>query len=129
MKIRLHYILILSFMASTAITATAFGQDSPLSNEDPDTDPKTEYGKVMYSPGELDTRYTSETNANAEPGDSITNTAVLPSSPAPKIKIEKQPPVPKPTVEKQSKEEDDSILSFNFLYYIIQKYKLQDIVD
>jgi len=24
---------------------------------------------------------------------------------------------------------DDSILSFNFLYYIIQKYKLQDIVD
>jgi hypothetical protein len=27
------------------------------------------------------------------------------------------------------KQEDESILSFNFLYYIIQKYKLQDIVD
>lgn len=26
-------------------------------------------------------------------------------------------------------EDDDSILSFNFLYYIFQKYKLQDIVD
>ena len=24
---------------------------------------------------------------------------------------------------------DDSVLSFNFLYYIFQKYKLQDIVD
>lgn len=30
---------------------------------------------------------------------------------------------------KQNTEEDESILSFNFLYYIIQKYKLQDIVD
>ncbi|HYG19079.1 MAG TPA: hypothetical protein VD816_09115 [Ohtaekwangia sp.] len=26
-------------------------------------------------------------------------------------------------------EDDDSVLSFNFLYYIFQKYKLQDIVD
>jgi hypothetical protein len=26
-------------------------------------------------------------------------------------------------------EEDDSVLSFNFLYYIIRKYKLQDIMD
>jgi hypothetical protein len=27
------------------------------------------------------------------------------------------------------KEEDDSILSFNFLYYLIERYKLQDIMD
>jgi len=26
-------------------------------------------------------------------------------------------------------EDDDSVLSFNFLYYIIQKYKMSDIVD
>jgi hypothetical protein len=26
-------------------------------------------------------------------------------------------------------DEDDSVLSFNFLYYIIRKYKLQDIMD
>jgi hypothetical protein len=25
--------------------------------------------------------------------------------------------------------EDDSVLSFNFLYYIIRKYKMQDIID
>ena len=25
--------------------------------------------------------------------------------------------------------DDDSVLSFNFLYYIIRKYKLQDIID
>jgi hypothetical protein len=29
----------------------------------------------------------------------------------------------------QSGAEDDSILSFNFLYYIIQKFKLQDIIE
>lgn len=28
-----------------------------------------------------------------------------------------------------SREEDDSVLSFNFLYYIIQKFKMSDIVD
>lgn len=31
--------------------------------------------------------------------------------------------------EKQPAKKDDSILTFNFLYYIIQKYKLQDIID
>jgi hypothetical protein len=28
-----------------------------------------------------------------------------------------------------SKDEDDDVLSFNFLYYIIQKFKMSDIVD
>lgn len=31
--------------------------------------------------------------------------------------------------EQPQKQQDDSILTFNFLYYIIQKYKLQDIID
>lgn len=30
---------------------------------------------------------------------------------------------------KNSTEDDDSILSFNFLYYLVEKYKMQDIVD
>jgi hypothetical protein len=28
-----------------------------------------------------------------------------------------------------AEEDDDSVLSFNFLYFIIRKYKLQDIID
>jgi hypothetical protein len=28
-----------------------------------------------------------------------------------------------------SEEDDDAILSFNFLYYLVEKYKMQDIVD
>ncbi|MEJ1236751.1 hypothetical protein WBG78_01400 [Chryseolinea sp. T2] len=35
---------------------------------------------------------------------------------------------PKPTA-KPASQEDDSILSFNFLYYIFEKYKMQDVVD
>ncbi|HYF67337.1 MAG TPA: hypothetical protein VD884_04335 [Ohtaekwangia sp.] len=31
--------------------------------------------------------------------------------------------------ESKPQETDDSILSFNFLYYLIEKYKLQDIID
>jgi hypothetical protein len=39
---------------------------------------------------------------------------------------------PSPVVPKErnkSESDDDSVLSFNFLYYLIQKYKMQDIVD
>jgi hypothetical protein len=40
---------------------------------------------------------------------------------------------PSPVVPKSENEDDqandNSLLSFNFLYYLIQKYKMQDIVD
>lgn len=53
---------------------------------------------------------------------------------APKTISASQPRATKPSPESAKPEtkqssSDDSILSFNFLYYIIQKYKLQDIVD
>ena len=35
----------------------------------------------------------------------------------------------KATEKQAAKSKDDSILTYNFLYYIIQKYKLQDIID
>ena len=40
---------------------------------------------------------------------------------------------PAPVVPKEKNQssdaDDNSVLSFNFLYYLIQKYKMQDIVD
>ncbi|MEO7992128.1 MAG: hypothetical protein ABI663_21430 [Chryseolinea sp.] len=58
--------------------------------------------------------------------------ALLKDSAASIQKVITQRPA-KPAVENTKPESkqssDDSILSFNFLYYIIQKYKLQDIVD
>jgi hypothetical protein len=35
----------------------------------------------------------------------------------------------RPEKVKEESEEDDSILSFNFIYYIIRKFKLSDIID
>jgi hypothetical protein len=39
------------------------------------------------------------------------------------------PVVPKQENKADADSNDDSILSFNFLYYLIQKYKMQDIMD
>jgi hypothetical protein len=36
---------------------------------------------------------------------------------------------PAKQVEKRKEEKDDSIMSFNFLFYIFKKFKLSDIVD
>jgi stringent starvation protein B len=60
--------------------------------------------------------------------DSATSTSSLPITPKTVVQrsVKTSTDVPK-TQAKQP--EDDSILSFNFLYYIIQRYKLQDIVD
>jgi hypothetical protein len=50
---------------------------------------------------------------------------------AARSKVKRNVYKPAPVVPKQKSQEatDDSILSFNFLYYLIQKYKMQDIVD
>jgi hypothetical protein len=37
--------------------------------------------------------------------------------------------VVRPAEGRNQKEEDPSVLSFNFLYYIIQRFKLSDIID
>jgi hypothetical protein len=129
MKIRLHHILILIFVASLGVVSSAHAQEFGLPEMDI-TEPENggvDREKIMTSPGEADNRYSSKSSTTTNtPTDSAATTSAAPV-PTPKIKAEKQPPAIKPAVEKQSKEEDDSILSFNFLYYLIQKYKLQDI--
>lgn len=75
----------------------------------------------------------------ANPKDSLVKAESKSQSPTVKPKL---PPVPlqkqktekadqdKGTGSSEAEEQtDESILSFNFLYYIIQKYKLQDIVE
>jgi hypothetical protein len=131
MKSRLHNILIISLCSSAAVNfgyaQDAGMQDAEVYEERIDSD------KIIYSPGEADTRYRSTTSVSKDTTNTTTITSTssspTPAQAIPKYKAEKPAPTPKSTVEKASKEGDDSILSFNFLYYIIQKYKLQDIVD
>ena len=73
----------------------------------------------MYNPGELDPAFKKAQTTTVK--DTL---AVKPHTRATKTPVDaSKTPVKKPS------QEDDSILSFNFLYYIFEKYKLQDIVD
>jgi hypothetical protein len=79
--------------------------------------------KMMYTPGELDPAF-KKSQRGAAPiiKDS---TAIKPTIRTTKV----QTPDSSKAPAKRPSEEDDSILSFNFLYYIFQKYKMQEVVD
>jgi hypothetical protein len=64
----------------------------------------------------------SQNNNSALQKDSVANTPTIYRN------VYKPSPVI-PKAETKSESADDSILSFNFLYYLIQKYKMQDIID
>jgi hypothetical protein len=123
MKIRLHA-LFFTLIAAFAMAEDAAGQDAGMSDveivEDRD---RVEHDKLNYSPGEAEVRYIPKATTRVAK-DSVA--AFMPEMQAGKNKVE---PVGKPAEKQQTKHQDDSILSFNFLYYIIQKYKLQDIID
>ena len=78
--------------------------------------------KGMYNPGELDPAFRKAQTTLMK--DSVA--AII----KPSAKTNKTLPADaSKTPVKRPSQEDDSILSFNFLYYIFQKYKMQDIVD
>ena len=83
----------------------------------------SEAEKPVYAPGDLEARYIPRASGVYAPSDSLVlqlhNFPMQQATQKPADKNEKQ----------ASKPKDDSILTFNFLYYIIQKYKLQDIID
>jgi len=76
----------------------------------------------INSPGESSDRHRKfQSTSPVKDSATITQKTTAPRASKPSSEIIK------PEVKPSSG--DDSILSFNFLYYIIQKYKLQDIVD
>lgn len=137
MKIQLSYIFCLFFSCLAAHLANA--QDAGMQDVEMTTIDVVERDRIISAPGE-GSRYTPRTSPTTLTNDKdltgtsqTSNNSSAPASantaPVTKTKAEKPSPAPKTPVEKQSKEKDDSILSYNFLYYIIEKYKLQDIID
>lgn len=122
MKINLHYALITFFLAvlTPAGVLSVNGQDAsyPIP-EAYDAEADKERDKVMYSSGEADALLNNKIHVSA-PKDSV-------QSRSSRV-VKTQPEAPKNS-SKPSSQEDDSILSFNFLYYLFEKYKMQDIVD
>jgi hypothetical protein len=119
MKIRGHQIrIVLLCLISLAGVTSVMAQDSDIEDVEVIT---TEADKMLYSPGgESELRYGSASSAVILTKDSISEVPATTANPTKKQ-------APKPAASKE--DEEDSILSFNLLYYIIQKYKLQDIVD
>ena len=110
--------LTLGFLFCTAVTALA--QDAGMS--DVEVIDEHESADMAFTPGD-ELRFVPRANGAIEKKDSI----MLQLHDFP-MQRAAQKPVEKAN-EKQPAKKDDSILTFNFLYYIIQKYKLQDIID
>jgi hypothetical protein len=137
---KLFYICVSTVLLALASSVQIYAQEAAMMDvEMIDSESDRLREKTMYSPGEsTSTRYGS---SNSSPKDSLTNSNQASSSKSStvqaaghaqqtKVKAEKPSPVKSAAPQqKQAKNDDDSILSFNFLYYIIEKYKLQDIVD
>ena len=130
MKIKLHHILLSLFLAGPAFISSSFAQDASTNQDYQITDTerdKYERDKIIFSPGEGESpRFSTKGSIAPNTG----KDSIVVAKPA--VQIQKgKPEQPVKAAEKQQQQtkDDDSILSFNFLYYIIEKYKLQDIVD
>ena len=120
MKSKLHPVLLTLLLAilTPAGIATLRAQDAsyPLSDTyEAEVDAERE--RIIYSPGEVDANNRVHVVAGK---DSITTRPT-------QVRPNKQPEAAKNSAKPSSQEDD--ILSFNFLYYLFEKYKLQDIVD
>lgn len=133
MKIRLIQILILATIGFLSAGIPASGQDgSPTDYENSDAErDRYERERIINSPGEGEIRYIPRNPNPQSPAvvaKTTSDTAVSRPMPIAPPAVKPEQPA-KPPEKPVAQREDDSILSFNFLYYIIQKYKLQDIVD
>lgn len=117
MKSCVKRVFFLSVILVLCATASALAQHAGMSDKDV---AGTATEKVS-APGE-DVRFVPQASGVYAPTDSI---ALQPLDFPMKAA---QRPAEKSN-EKQPGKKDDSILTYNFLYYIIQKYKLQDIID
>jgi hypothetical protein len=130
MKRKLQHIsltFLLALLAPAGFFA-AHAQDAPsLVTDSYDTHPDAD--RVFYLPGG-EAEPSGGGNAKPLPLVSKDSAAAIPQTTHRVVRTPTENLKPS-QVSKQNKEEqeDESILSFNFLYYIIQKYKLQDIVD
>ncbi len=122
MKINVCHLLLTLFLAilTPAGIYCVQAQDAsyPL-QESYDAESEHERDKVIYSPGEGDPLLNNKIHVSVIKDSTLTR-------PNRSLKAQSEPPK---NSSKPASQEDDSILSFNFLYYIFEKYKLQDMVD
>jgi hypothetical protein len=132
MKPNLYHILF-SFLALFLAQTAVFAQDAPDYNH-----PNSyEHDASTYTYSDSDSKAVSPSKSNS----TTTVRDSLAARPVPRVRPASQEAVkegakqPQPPAQQQpvnggqGNSGDDSILSFNFLYYIIQKFKMQDIIE
>ncbi|MBT1685348.1 hypothetical protein [Dawidia soli] len=128
MKISLYHIvftLSLAILTPSGIVCIN-AQDSGYFNEGGnDSDSETKE-RSHYSPGGEGESMTSGTTRVHTP---VLSRDSARTAPIKSLAVPSSSTDANKNTARQSNDEDDSVLSFNFLYYIIRKYKLQDIMD
>jgi cytoskeletal protein RodZ len=135
MKPNLYHILF-SFLALFLTQTSLFAQDAPDYNHP--NSYEHDASTYTYSDSEVKNGSSSKAGAATTARDSVAAVRMaqrvrpaLPEGTGTKGEASKQPQAPAQAAPAagQGNSEDDSILSFNFLYYIIQKFKMQDIIE
>lgn len=114
--------ILLAFMMTIASAPGAAAQDAGMSELEVIDEPA--HDKAAFVPGE-EVRYIPQSAGRTQARDSL----MLHMHDFPMQQATMKPAERSSDKQAAGKPKDDSILTFNFLYYIIQKYKLQDIID
>jgi hypothetical protein len=129
MKVKIYHILVVLCLAIAGPAGILSGYSQDVGGpafDVYDNDNENERERFTLSPGETEpTHHHKYATSPIAAKDSLNSVRV----PAVQRNVKNTGESSKPASAGKTKEDDDSILSFNFLYYIIQKYKLQDIVD
>jgi hypothetical protein len=118
MKHSVQQILFLTTLMLGVSIGTSWAQDAGMSDVEIRNDRDPGEGSKTI-PVEVEVRYIPRASGIVTAKDSVALITAEPVGLPSEKRSEKQ----------AAKQKDDSILTFNFLYYIIQKYKLQDIID
>ena len=124
MRITLYHSL-LSFVVLFAAQGILYAQESG-SGGVPEND--VYYGNPEKEESETGYIFTNESEGKASRIQVMSKDSLSFRSSLPRAKSI-QEPVKESKSQSPNNGAEDSILSFNFLYFIIQKYKLQDIID
>ena len=123
MKIKFHHVLLILFLVTVTpagiLSVQAQDASYPLLEAD-DADADREREKIMYSPGEADPLLNNKVHVLTSRDSIATRAGAM-------RPVKSQAEAAKNSAKPS--QEDDSILSFNFLYYLFEKYKLQGMVD
>lgn len=113
-----HVIAVMTLGSAFLLSLPAMAQDDlPLPGYQESRDPVYSEDRPLISEPEKNVRSSSGTTAQSFRGDSTRVSTASKSKPNEEGKS-----------RNNAKKEEDA-LSFNFLYYIIQKFKISDIVD